>query len=248
MICINVSRVRMSEIKLPHSVFKSVIVSLLLLLSCAGWAAPSNYHCELGVGGGLGYYIGDATRYPFMDIRETYGGLFRYKFNQRLALQVKGMYQHIAGPQRYANGDYMFSEDGQKVRWENRIASIDALAEYNFMRFGAKTYDRRIKPYTPYIAVGLGMSLYGQQYHDVACYMPVAVGFKWKFSEHCGLNIAWQHNIYFADNLEGTNNFDNTYDLNGLNIMNRDVTSQIILGIVFEFAKEKAVCRMCTYK
>ena len=70
---------------------------------------------------------------------------------------------------------------------------------------------------------------------------------KWKFAKRFGLNLAWQHNLYIADNLEGMANLNNTYDLNGSNILNFDVTSQLTLGIVFEFAKEKAVCRTCYY-
>ena len=73
------------------------------------------------------------------------------------------------------------------------------------------------------------------------------IGFKWKFHEQVGLNIAWQHNVYFADNLENREDLNNRHDLNGSNIMNCDLTGMVTVGIVFEFARAKKGCRICNF-
>ena len=57
--------------------------------------------------------------------------------------------------------------------------------------------------------------------------------------------MAWQHNVYFADNLELVESLGNTYKLNGSNFLNNDLTGQLMLGIVFEFGKEKKICKWC---
>ncbi len=222
------------------------------------------YLCEFGVQAGCGYYVGDATMHIFNYPREAYGAHFRYKFNSRWALRVEGMAHRITGVDYDEDRQPVLDEQGRKQMWTTQMINLDMAAEFNFFRFGERTYDRRVKPVTPYIFLGVGVSVYGSglnmakwdwQYFGgqegekkavpVAFYFPVGFGMKWKFSEHIGLNIAWQHNIYMADNLEGNQYLNNQHDMNGSNILNFDVTSQLTLGIVFEFAKEKKVCLHC---
>lgn len=219
---------------------QNIILTILVLwVSLGAFADTRMYHCELGLQAGCGYYAGDATPHIFNNPRETYGGHFRYKFDKRWALQVKGLQHTITG--------HLIDDNGQRMdgMWVNHMINLDVMAEFNFFRFGGREYDQRVKPITPYIFLGVGMSLYDLHFQTVGAYLPVGLGLKWKFADRWGLNLAWQHNIYFADNLESTPNLSNTYSLNGWNIMNNDITSQLTLGIVFEFAKEKKVCRFC---
>jgi len=202
------------------------------------------YLCELGLQGGCGYYVGDAAPHIFMNVREAYGAHFRYKFTKRWALQVKASGQRITG------NDYTIRGEKLSTTWQNQLVNVDVMAEFNFFRFGqANKFDKRIKPYTPYIFLGIGAGVCGvgdPKMHATA-YVPLGIGFKWKFSEHCGLNIAWQHNIYMTDNLECRETLDNKHQLNGWNWMNCDVTGMLTAGIVFEFARAKKVCRICNY-
>ena len=196
------------------------------------------YLCELGLQAGCGYYVGDAAPHIFMHPREAYGVHFRYKFTKRWALQAK-----VAG-QRITGHDYTMQGEQLETMWTNSVYSADVMAEFNFFRFGAANkYDKRIRPYTPYIFLGIGVGYY----ESVAPYIPLGVGFKWKFSEHCGLNVAWQHNIYMSDNLENRETLDNKYNMNGSNWMNCDLTGQLTVGLVVEFGKAARECRMCNY-
>ena len=182
---------------------KSIQIGLMALFLWCGLQARAQelpYLCEIGLQAGAGYYVGDAAPHIFMNPREAYGIHFRYKFTKRWAIQAKVSGQRITG--------YDYSMDGvrQTTKWENRLYSADVMAEFNFFRFSSSNeYDKRIKPYTPYIFLGLGVSYYG----SVAPYVPLGIGFKWKFSDRCGLNVAWQHNIYMADNLEQRKELDN---------------------------------------
>lgn len=233
-----------------HIGMLSLAIALLSLWSSPTYADSRPYLCEFGVQAGCGYYVGDATTHIFNHPREAYGAHFRYKFDQRWALQVKGLTQRIAGPDYNDQRQRKYDSQGKSILWQNNLINVDAMAEFNFFRFGAKSYDRRVKPLTPYIFLGAGVALYGNgqnAFSNVAFYIPCGLGLKWKFSDRFGLNLAWQHNIYMADNLEGVAILDNAYHLNGSNLLNFDVTSQLTLGIVFEFAKEKKVCRTCRY-
>ena len=163
-----------------------------------------------------------------MDVREAYGAHYRYKFTSRWALQVKGMTQRIVG------SDYTIRGEQLDTRWENHMVNIDVMAEFNFFRYGIGGSNTGIKPYSPYIFLGIGAAVYGYGQEsftmdNIACYVPVGIGFKWKFAEWCGLNIAWQHNIYMADNIECKETLDNKHQLNGWNWMNCDVKGQLTL-------------------
>ena len=210
------------------------------------------YLCEVGIQAGCGYYVGDAAEHIFMNPREAYGIHFRYKFTKRWALQVKASGQRITGNEyEYKTGVGAVKLDS---KWQNLLVNVDVMAEFNFFRFGdANKFDKRIKPYTPYIFLGIGAGLYGAEgytkgnFNKVMAYFPFGIGFKWKFHEFVGLNIAWQHNIYMADNIEGRAALDNKHQLNGWNWMNCDLTGMLTAGIVFEFARAKKECRICNW-
>lgn len=214
---------------------------------CAGaqltGVSAKEYRCELGVQGGCGYYVGDATEHVFQNVREAYGAQFRYLFDSRWSLAVKGMGHRICG----GKDDLRTTPvEGDGTKWVNQMANLDVMAEYNFLRLGLSEHDYRVKPYTPFIGLGVGVSLYSD-FRQAACYIPVSLGFRWKFASRWAMSIAWQHNVYLADNLEGIDYLGNTHNLNGSNIMNMDITSQLTFGIVFAFAERGKVCRMCLY-
>ncbi len=225
-----------------------LIVFSALCCSLSAQTEGPTYLCELGFQAGCGYYVGDGAEHIFMHPREAYGLQFRYKFTKRWALQVKTTTQRITG--------WNHDEDMHRLdtKWENQLINTDIVAEFNFFRFGSSgVYDRRLKPYTPYIFLGIGASVYGAngykdaKYNHVMAYFPFGIGFKWKFSERAGLNIAWQHNVYLADNIENGLNLNDTYGLNGSNILNCDLTGMITVGMVFEFGQAKNPCRICNW-
>ena len=201
-----------------------VVCSVVLCCPILVLADNRMYHCEVGVQGGIGYYVGELAPHVFQKSSESYGAQFRYKFDQRWALQAKI----------------------QRLRiFNNPMWMLDANAEYNFFRFGNKSYDYRVKQITPYISLGVGASAYDGW--NVGVYLPVGVGLKWKFADRWQLQAAWQHNVYVynGDGFEDAPEYNNKHDLNGSNIMNNDVTSTLTIGVVFEFGKGKKICHLC---
>ncbi|MBR3647226.1 MAG: outer membrane beta-barrel protein [Paludibacteraceae bacterium] len=226
-----------------NRVFLSVVLMLLMSLSVRAEQLP--YLCDFGVQGGIGYYIGDAQPHPFMMPREVYGAQFRYKFNSRWAIQVKGQYQKVAF--KYAADNI----PGTMQVGYNNMINLDAVGEFNFFRYGEKTSDTRIKPITPYIFLGIGAAIYGEdddRYGTLGIYFPFGIGMKWRFAPRWQLLVAWQHNLYFVDDVENVQSLGNTYNMNGSNFINDDLLGQLTVGIAFEFAQMKAVCKTCSWK
>jgi hypothetical protein len=224
------------------------------------------YRLELGVQAGAGYYMGELAPHAFMNVSEVYGAQIRCKIDQRWALQVKGQRQRVVNTIKVGN-DWGLREG----KYVNPVWHFDATGEFNFFRLGINPYDIHQRALTPFVFVGIGFAAHNVYANDTisypiletktgsrvdyALYLPVGVGLKWKFAERWQLQLAWQHNIYVlnGDGLEGVVNnaqpnlLNNSYELNGSNVMNNDVTSTITLGIVFEFAADHKICPFCEY-
>ncbi len=216
---------------------KAIVLIIALLSAVSVYAEELAYKCDLGLQGGVSYYVGDGNPHIFMHPQYAYGVQFRYKFDPRWSLQAKVQGQKIKFRMPEGSGD----EKGTNQLW-----NLDVVGEFNFFRFGAKQYDDRIKQITPYIFLGIGVGAYSG-FEAFGAYMPFGFGMKWKFAEHCQLHVAWQHQLFFADNVEGVNDMNNFDGMNGSNVLHNDLTSTLTVGIVFEFAKEKEVCRQCGY-
>jgi hypothetical protein len=68
------------------------------------------------------------------------------------------------------------------------------------------------------------------------------------FANRWQLQAVWQQQVYITsigDRIEGNPDLDNSYELNGSNIMNNDLTSSITIGLVFEFWKKGDMCLHC---
>ena len=181
-------------------------------------ASITEYTCEVGAQVGCGYYVGDATKMIFMEPREVFGAHFRYNFNSRWAMQIKAQRQRIAFSYRPSATEEQ--PNPLKVRYQNPAWHIDAVAEYNFFRFGLHPFDARIKPITPYLCIGIGISARNKiatrvtptttypkfeflNMNSPAFYIPIGIGVKWKFAPRWQLQACWQHQIYLSDNVEG---------------------------------------------
>ena len=142
----------------------------------------------------------------FMEPLEVVGGQFRYKFDQRWALQIKAQRQRIT-----------FRNETRDTIFYNPLMHVDVTAEFNFFRFGYNVHDRRVKKFTPFVSLGVGMTVFnteasykgnenyllsGQQplllqadSVGVSVYIPLSIGVKWKFHKRWQLQAAWQHQI-----------------------------------------------------
>lgn len=222
-----------------------IVISLFLLCLCV----PQTYsqratrnQLEFGVQGGMMYYVGDAHPKMFQDVREVYGAEMSYLFNYRWSLMLQGVTGRIAGKTATEYG----LPDPKGEMWTNRLVNIDVVARFNFLPFGVTDkYDLKIKPFTPYIFAGIGVSMH-TEFTRATAYIPVGVGFRWVCTPHLGMFIAVQNNICLGDNLEPVPGYDNIHGLNGANPLNFDMTGSIQFGIVFEFVKEKKICKFCS--
>lgn len=198
----------------------SLGIILLIVLPISASAEEHFYHLEVGMQAGAGYYMGELAPYAFMSTAETYGLQARCKIDRRWALQVKGQRQRVVNSVKMGNDWNINPGKYQVPMWH-----FDISGEFNFFRFGWDAYDIRVKNVTPYISVGIGMTVHNvaatrqkneknaypaleiknENRLEYAMYVPVSVGIKWAFADRWQLQVAWQHNLYMlnGDGLEG---------------------------------------------
>lgn len=231
-----------------------VLLVLVLAQPKALYAESSLYGLEVGFQAGAGYYAGDAASL-FMagsggslhHLREVYGVQCRYRFDYRWAMQIKGQRQCV----KYSFMDNVYV---------NPMWNIDATCEFHFFRFGLHPYDPKIKSVTPFLFIGIGMTLCNQgaylindvgliSDYKTGLYVPLGIGVKWMFAERWQLQAMWQNQVYVynGDGIEGMSELNNSYDMNGINIMNNDIVSSFTIGLTFAFWKKNDQCIHCTY-
>lgn len=246
---------------------KLIGLFVLLLLPSLVSAEEHFYHLEAGLQAGAAYYVGELAPYVFTSVSEAYGVQARCKIDRRWSLQVKGVRQRVVNEIVPGN-----EWNIRKGLYRTPMWHIDLTGEYNFFQLGWNAYDIRVKNITPFISLGIGMTVHNtfatskegvmvavhfkdMNKLDYAMYIPVGVGFKWKFAERWHMEMLWQHNLYMlnGDGMEGVMDkdrpdlLDDSYQMNGSNVMNNDVTSTFTLGLVFEFGAKKKACPYCNF-
>ena len=218
-----------------------IVTAAILFASHLSAANSKTYLLEFGVQAGTSYYVGDLHEHIFMCPRYAAGAHVSYKFDRRWSLTAKSEFCRIA-----------FTDASGLP--ENHMINTDLTAEYNFFRFDISQYDPKIKPITPYIALGLGLGIYGRDdennkhFYNSALYFPFVIGMKWQMSPHWSMKIAWQHQLYvgrYADRVENNDLYDNTYELNKANILRNDLVSTLTMSICCSFIAKREKCMLC---
>ena len=211
---------------------------VLIFISCSFFsylsAQNSEYRLEIGVMGGISSYIGDANKVLFGEVVSkpplAYGGLLRYRFDTRFAVR----------------GEYHWTEvRGKKddISFNHPVHVADLCGEFNFFDLEKSKYKRFSKNYSPYIFVGVGAMIYpyeGQTTFGIS--IPFGVGLKVKLVDRLNLNVQYANRLLFKDNLEGVEQFDDPYKLNGSNILNNDLLSTFTIGLSFDLWRRKCDC------
>lgn len=226
--------------------FSRLLLVCLCFCAIKTQAVETMYWMDAGLTVGTDYYSGDARSikapdlYIFRNPQPNIGLQMRFKLSRRFAVVLKSQFDNIKFDLAYNLQDV-------------QIVNTDVTCEYNFFRFGQRLYDDRIRPFTPYMFLGLGFGCFGNEYKlgsRNALYVPFGIGLKWNFANRCTLVASWQHQLYFSDSLEEPESvkgsrFNDPNQLNGANWFNRDLMGSFNVGMTFSFWKHKKPCVWC---
>jgi hypothetical protein len=194
---------------------------LLLLLVLPASAQVS----ELGVTGGVSYYIGDLnpTRHYPRNLKPAGGVFYRYNFDERYAFRLQGLYTKL---EAYDSNSSDSLQLRRNLSFRTTLFEASALVEVNFLKYRGLGKDGH--SWTPYVFVGLayfhmdpqgqlgdtwydlqplgtegqGSTAGGEPYKLDVISIPFGVGFKFALTDRVDLGIEWGLRRTYTDHLD----------------------------------------------
>ncbi len=188
----------------------------------------------------MGGYLGDANESQlFKHPGVTVGGMMRYLFDTRWALRGTLGMASISGDT--ADFDNVLP-GGANYSFSATVWNLDVRGEFNFLPYGIGETYKRLRRLTPYLALGIGMTLSSSEgeTHVYAC-LPMSVGLKYKLRERLNLGLEFTMTKVLGDNVDGPYLSD-LYTIKSSFLKNTDWLSSIAVSITYEFGERCVVC------
>lgn len=159
------------------------------------------YRLELGGGIGLVAYEGDFNASILKNHQPMLTVLGKYKFNPRMAIAMNVSYGQLKGAGKDAAG-YVPAEY-QNYAFKNSLWDVGVRYEYNFWPYGTGEEYRGAKRLTPYIYIGVGMTLAKPDKTEAGMNLPLGAGVKYKLADRVNLSAEWTMHFSSNDRLDG---------------------------------------------
>lgn len=188
-------------------------------------------------------YLGDANtstlfKRPSWDVEL----IFRYLANTRWSFKTNFFVGGLSGD----SADMLnVFPNGQTYKFSTIFYELSELAEFNFFGYGMGETYQHLKRWTPYIAGGLGVTLWSVHGRAGAAFnIPFGVGFRYKPSKRVNLGLEFLMKKTFTDKLDGPD-LEDPMGIESSFMKNTDWYSTLTFTITYEFGKR---CATCNYK
>ena len=161
-----------------------------------------DYRFEFGPALGVSGYLGDlnnSNMYKHPGV--VGGGIFRYIANSRWVVKGDLLYAGLKGDSNDVQNK--FPHD-QHYSFSSSVVDLGGQIEFNFFHFGAGPRYKKYKRLSPYLTVGLGMTMaFTNGKTGVAMNLPMGLGLKFKLKERLNLGFEFTMRKCFGDNIDG---------------------------------------------
>lgn len=227
-----------------RNIILRILALLLPAMVCSTSVAAQDepeYRAEIGTGAGLTGYVGDYNSSLTSGMQPMGEVLARYKFNPRMSLRFAAMVSKVKGD---TDGtDTWYPESGTLTMGTFDRTLIDAglSYEYNFWPYGTGKEYRGAKPFTPYITMGLGLTVAsGNGKSAAGMNLPLGVGVKYKIATRLNLGVEWAMHFSTSDELDGVKD---PYGIkSGGLFKNTDCYHALKVSITYDIAPK---CKTC---
>lgn len=183
-------------------------------------------------------YQGDFNSSLFKNPQPMFTVLAKYRFDPRRALALNVSYGQLKGSSKDAKTYYPMTT---VYDFKSNVADVGLRLEYNFWPFGTGFEYRGAKRLTPYVAIGLGMTIAKAEGKSATgVNMPIGVGVKYKLADRLNLAAEWAMHITTSDELDG---IKDPYGIESSGLFkNTDCYSHLRLSLSYDLW---AKCRTC---
>jgi hypothetical protein len=203
------------------------LIAFIFLLSVCFQANSQVYkkYSELGLYGGVSYYLGDLNpAKQFFMVRPGVGLVYRFNPSRRFTWQFHGIYSSVQAYDSLANNDFQVTRN---LSFRSRIIEVAGSLQFNFFDYEIGNSET---PATPYIFAGLalynfnptaemngdwvelrplgtegqgsGLKSAPKPYSLLGVSIPFGMGFKFHAMGRLGVSIEWGLRKTYTDYLD----------------------------------------------
>lgn len=200
----------------------------------------ASYRFDIGGGIGMSGYLGDANGSNIFHKPGFAANLQgRYLFNERTAIRAQLTGMSLSG----STADFdNYLPGGRDYSFSAFAADLSVRGEFNFFPYGIGETYRRLRRFTPFLAIGLGATVSScGGFTAGALSLPMTAGIKYKISRRLNLIADFTMTKVFGDKLDGAELADLT-TIKSSFIKNTDWHSAIQVSLSYEFGPRCVVC------
>ena len=229
------------NMRIKH-IFHTVIAAITMV---AGVHAHANdyvdsYRYDVGIGLGISGYLGDANESNLLKNLGFSGNAgVRYLFDSRWAAKAQFSVATLSG--NTVNFENVLPGNAQ-YEFSSTVFDLSVKGEANFFAYGIGETYKRLRRWTPYATVGVGVTLASTKNATSAAFsIPMGVGFKFKLSKRLNLNAEFTMTKVFGDKIDSEQLTD-LYLIESSFLKNTDWFSTLTVGVSYEFGPRCATC------
>lgn len=217
---------------------------LVILFTLVALAAPrlqaqeETYRFDVGAQVGMAGYLGDASSNIFGHPGFSGGVSWRYLPDARWVVRALLNVMSLSGDT--ADMDDVLPGQAQ-YSFKSTAYDLGGRVEFNFFSYGIGESYKKLRRWSPYLTVGLGVTLAtcgGESAFGVN--IPMGAGIKYKLRERWNLGLEFTMTKVFSDHVDGE--LSDLYQIKSSFIKNTDWYSNISVSVTYEFGKRCSTC------
>ena len=213
------------------------VILLALAVSTSAQTEPE-YRMEIGGGIGMVSYQGDFNSNLLKEMQPMFSLLAKYRFTPRMALAMNVSYGKLKGSAKTVTSHV--PQQWESYTFSNNIWDIGIRTEYNFWPYGTGMEYRGAQRLTPYILLGLGLTVCKPDRTEITLNVPLGAGVKYKVADRLNMALEWAMHITGSDMLDGVKD---PYGIKSSGLFkNTDCYSELRLSVTYDIW---AKCKTC---
>lgn len=216
------------------------LIAVVMPFKTKAQSAP--YKFDFGAAIGMSGYLGDANTSSLLK-HPGFEGEFSFRYLPDARWAVRGVLSTLSLSGNTADMENVLPE-GEAFDFSSQVYDLGARVEFNFFSYGIGETYKRLRRWTPYLTLGLGVCLSSCDGSVAAApTLPMGMGIKYKISERLNFGAEFTMTKAFGDKVDGSQ----LVDLNRIKTTfykNTDWFSRLTVGITYEFGKR---CETCHY-
>lgn len=225
---------------LKTKLMMSAVIFMAAIAHASAEDYVESYRYDIGVGMGMSGYLGDANESNlFKHPGFAANAGVRYLFDSRWAAKAQLSMATLSG--NTADFENVLPCNAQ-YSFKSTVYDLSVKGEANFFAYGIGETYKRLRRWTPYLTVGIGLTMASSAGNTSAAFsIPMGVGFKYKLSRRLNLNAEFTMTKVFGDKIDSKELTD-LYQIKSSFLKNTDWFSTLTVGISYEFGARCATC------